>query len=60
MKDWVLGSKFLGELAGAIWRIIVNNEDVYRDWKGQQFLHEREKILALVIGWHHDQCLVHC
>jgi hypothetical protein len=60
MDDGMPDSQFLRQLAGAIWRIIVNYQDVYRDWKGQQLLHERYQILALVIGWHYDQGLVHC
>jgi hypothetical protein len=59
VQNGMFRGQFFGQFAGAIWRIVIHYQDIHRNWKSQQPLHEREKVLTFVIGWHYDQGLVH-
>src|SRR5437764_12966990 len=55
----MFGREFVGDFAGAVGGIVVDDEEVHRDGQGQKALDERGKVFPLVVGRHNDKCLIH-
>jgi hypothetical protein len=54
----VFGSEVVGNLAGAIRRVVIHDEQINRRWQGQKPFRERRKVFPLIISRYYDQSAV--